>query len=427
MKKPAEQDNATANSRPVYMLCLTSNLNPQSKPRPATGEVGLKCSSQKCTMKRRIVKIAPLLAAVFLLLFLIFRDAPSLKVTWEYQLPEREYVLCLAVHEDGERPFLVAGIQRNNYGSRDFDNYIVCFDLATGGELWKRHEAKDGNMRGGKRPTSIEFDRSGNLIVGWDYFAVGEGDFELVSKLSAKDGSLIWDWVEPSKGSRSLGSGYSHSARIRREGVDILVNASRSVGTVSGSADMRDGYFVIDSTTGKPLDNSASTAEAKWRSRENPLAFTAPDGNEVSWGRHIYGHSYKNWLRWRKDDGVWLPESHWEMRERVQVTQTPTRKTGSPKQHFIGLEQERAISLLYLAGEEIPSAALLIDMSADAPPRKWRVVRVTGDYKIGQQLAYGVDMSPNFDGPMRLTKSGSLIISGSLLNDQSPQRITVWK
>jgi len=378
-------------------------------------------------MKRRIAKIVSLLSAIFVLLFLLLRDAPPLKIAWEHHLPEREYVHCLAVREDGERPILVAGIQQNNYGSRDYDNYIACFDLATGDELWRRHEAQAGNLRGGKRPTSIEFDRSGNLIVGWDYFAVGEGDFELVSKLSAKDGAVIWDWGAPSEGGRSLGTGYSHSAWILLEGSDILVKAARSVGTVSGSSDQREICFVIDSTTGKPLDSSASTLEARWRSRANSLAFTALDGSEISWGRHSYEHTDTNWLRWNKEEGIWVPESDWERRERVQVTRTPFYKSSYPEQYFVGQEQERAISLLYLAGEQIPSAALLIDMSADAGFRKWRVVRVTGDHKIGQQLAYGVGMTHNFDGPMRLTKSGSVVISGSLLQDQSPQRITVWK
>lgn len=381
-------------------------------------------------MKRRIAKIVSLLAAVSVLLSFLLRDAPSQRIAWEYQLPEREYVHCLAVREDGERPILVAGIQQNNYGSRDYDNYIVCFELATGDELWRRHEAKAGNLRGGKRPTSIEFDRSGNLIVGWDYFAVKEGDFELVSGLSAKDGEVMWDWVAPSEGVRSLGTGYSHAAWILREGSDILVKSARSVGTVSGSSDMQEGYFVIDSSAGKPVATSttlASSLEERWRSRMNSLAFTASERSLVSWGRHTYEHTDTNWLRWHKEEGIWVPVSHWERRERVQVTRMPSHKSASPEQYFVGRENERATSLLYLDEEQIPSAALLIDMSAEAGSRRWRVVRIIDGHKIGQELAHGAGMSHNFDGPMRLTKSGSIVVSGSMLQDQSPQKITVWK
>lgn len=378
-------------------------------------------------IKRRFTKIVSIFAAVIVLLYFLLRDAPSSHIAWEHQLPEKEYVLCLAVREEGERPILVAGIQQNNYGSSDYDNYIVCFDLATGDELWRRHESEAGNLRGGKRPTSIEFDQSGHLNVAWDYFAVGEGEFELVSQLSAKDGSVLWNWGAPSEGGRSLGSGYSHSAAIIRDGAGILVKVSRAFGTVNGSSDMRENYFVIDTTTGKPLDSTIPTPETRWLSRANSLAFTSPDGSKISWGSHSYENTDTNWLRWHKEDGLWLPKTDWERRERVQVTVTPIHKSSSPEQYFVGQEQERVISLLYLAGESIPSAALLIDMSADAESRKWRVVRVTDDHKIGKQLAYGVGIAHNYDGPLRMTKSGSVIMSGSLLQDQSPQRITVWK
>jgi len=381
-------------------------------------------------MNRRVVLTVSLLVTACVSLVLVFRDAPPLRIAWEYQLPEREYVHCLAVREDGDSPILVAGIQQNNYGSRDYDNYIVCFDLATGDERWRRSETEAGNLRGGKRPTSIDFDVSGNLIVGWDYFAVKEDDFEVVSKLSAKDGSVLWDWAAPSEGVRSPGTGYSHAAWIFCEGSDILVKTARSVGTVSGSSDMREFYSVIDSSAGKPIASSttsAPTPEVRWRSRANSLAYTALDGSEVTWGIHSYEHTATNWLRWHKEEGIWTPESNWERRERVQVTRTPSHKSASTEQFFVGREQERVVSLLYLAGEPIPSAALLIDMSGEAGSRRWRVVRITDGHRIGQLLAHGTGMSHNYDGPMRLTKSGTVVISGSMLQDQSPQKITVWK
>ncbi len=381
-------------------------------------------------MNRRAVLIVSLLVTACVLLVLIFRDAPAPRVAWEHQLPEREFVHCLAVREDGERPILVAGIQQNNYGSRDYDNYIVCFDLATGDELWRHQEAEAGNLRGWKRPTSIDFDRSGNLIVGWDYFAVEEGDFEVVSKLSAKDGSVMWDWAAPSEGVRSPGTGYSHSARIFCEGSDVLVKTARSVGTVSRGSDMQEVYSVIGSSAGKSIPSptkATSTPEARWRARANSLAFTSPDGSEVTWGIHSYEHTDTNWLRWHKEEELWVPEFHWERRERVQVTRNSPHKFGSPEQFFFGREQERVLSLLYREGEPIPSAALLIDMREEAGSRGWRIVRITDGRRIGRLLAHGTGISHNYEGPMRLTKTGSVVMSGSMLQDGSPQKITVWK
>jgi len=169
---------------------------------------------------------------------------------------------------------------RNEQGSRDYDNYLVCLDIETGKELWRRKESKLGNLRGGKRPTSIDFDLSGDLIVGWDYL-VGEGNYEVVSKHSAKDGAIIWEWKALSEGARSSGTGYSHGAWI----------------------------FC--------------------------------DGTEQS--------------------------------------------------------------------------------------RKWRVVEVTNESRIGRTLAHGTGISHNYAGPIRLTKRGSVVVSGSLTQNQCVQSITVWK
>ena len=381
-------------------------------------------------MNRRAILIVSLLLAVSASLLLVFRGDSTPHVAWEHRLPETEYVHCLATHEHSQRPFLVAGIQKNNYGSRNYDNYIVCFDLGTGDEIWRRHESTAGNLRGGKRPTSIEFDSFGDLIVGWDYFAVGEGDYEVVSKLSAKDGALIWNWTALSEGSRPLGNGYSHGALIFCDGSDILVKTTRSVGTVSGSSAMQEFYFVIDPSTGKAVASSTSstaTAEARWRSKANSLAFIAADGSEFTWGRHEYEHTETNWFKWHKEEEIWMPESHWERRERVQVTRTPSHKSDPSEQFFFGAEHERVLFLNYRDRAPIPSAALLADMSGDAESRKWRLVSLVDGRKLGRKLAQGVGISHNYDGPTRLTKAGSAIISGSLLHDQSPQKITVWK
>ena len=381
-------------------------------------------------MNRRAVLTLSLLLAAGATLLILTRGGPAPQIVWEHQLLEREYVHCLAIRENGERPLLVAGVQQNNYGSRDYDNYIVCFDLRTGDELWRRHETKAGNLRGGKRPTSIEFDPMGDMIVGWDYFAVGEGDFEVVSKLSAKDGALMWNWAAVSEGTRPSGNGYSHSAWVLSSGSDILVKTARSVGTVGGSSDMQEIYSVIDSSTGKAVASSASSvspAEARWRSNVNSLAYIAADGREVTWGRHEYEHTERNWFRWRKEEGIWMPEYHWERRERIQVTRTLPHKSDSPEQLFVGAEQERVLLLLCEDGARIPSAALLVNMSEEAESRSWRVVSFVDDHKLGRTLAKGVGISHNYGGPMRLTKAGSVVISGSLLQDQSPQKITAWK
>lgn len=352
------------------------------------------------------------------------------KIAWERQLPDREYVHCLAIRENNGRPLLVAGIQQNQYGSRDYDNCIVCFDLGTGDELWRRRETVAGNLRGGKRPTSIEFDPKGDLIVGWDYFAIGEGDFEVVSKLSSKDGSLLWNSTAVSEETRPSGNGYSHGAWILCNGSDILVKTARTGSTIGGSSDMQEFYSVIDSSTGRIVANSASSgsvAEERWRGKSNSLAFIAADGSEVTWGCHVYEHTETNWLRWRKEEGIWLPESNWERRERVQVTRTPPHKSGSREQYFLGAEHERVLSLIYSDRLPIPSAALLVDMSEEAESRKWRVVSLVDGLKLGRELAQGVGISHNYGGPIRITKGGSVIISGSLLEDQSPQKITVWR
>jgi len=261
---------------------------------------------------------------------------------------------------------LVAGIQQNNYGSRDYGSYLVCYDLENGDELWRRHESEAGKLRGGKRPTSIEFDSSGNLIVGCDYIEGKEGEF----------------------------------------------------------------YSIIDLATGKPGSTSvtsASTADVGSRSRAPSLGFVEADGGEITWGRYVYEHKETNWFKWHEKDGIWMPESHWERRERVQVTRTPPHKSGSTEQFFVGAEQERVLLLLYGEGALIPSAALLVDMSEEAKSRSWRVVSIEDDHKLGRTLAEGVGISHNYDGPIRLSKAGSVAMSGSLLQDQSPQEITVWK
>lgn len=381
-------------------------------------------------MNRRAILIVSLLLAASASILLVFRRDSTPHVAWVHRLPETEYVHCLATHENSQRPVLVAGIQKNNYGSREYDNYIVCFDLGTGDEIWRRHESIAGNLRGGKRPTSIEFDSLGDVVVGWDYFAVGEGDYEVVSKLSAKDGTLLWNWAALSEGFRPLGNGYSHGALIFCYGSDILVKTTRSVGTVGGSSAMQEFYFVIDSITGKAVSGSTSsiaTAEARWRSKANSLAFIAADGSEVTWIRHVYEHTETNWFKWRKEEGIWMPESHWERRERVQVTRTPRHKSGSAEQFFVGAEQERVLLLLYRDGALIPSAALLVDMSEEAKSRSWRVVSLEDDHKLGRTLAQGVGISHNYSGPVRLSKARSVIVGGNLLQDQSPQKITVWK
>ncbi len=317
-------------------------------------------------MNRRAVLIVSLLLAAGVTLLPILRGRPAPRIAWEHQLPEREYVHCLAIREDGKRPILVTGIQQNNYGSRDFDSCFVCYDLETGDELWRHHESEAGNLRGGKLPTSIEFDPSGNLIVGWDYIGTKEDEF----------------------------------------------------------------YSVIDLGTGKPGSASvvsASVTEMESRSRATSLVFVAADGSEVTWGRHEYEHTETNWFKWRKEDGIWMPESHWERRERVQVTRTPRHKSGSAEQFFVGAEQERVLLLLYRDGALIPSAAILVDMSEEAKSRSWRVVSLEDDHKLGRTLAQGVGMSHNYSGPVRLSKAGSVIVGGNLLQDQSPQKITVWK
>lgn len=381
-------------------------------------------------MNRRAILLLLVLLTASASFLLVFHGDSTPHVAWEYRLPETEYVHCLATYENSHRPVLVAGIQKNHYGSSGYDNYIVCFDLGTGDEIWRRHESIAGNLRGGKRPTSIEFDSFGDLIIGWDYFAVGEGDYEVVSKLSAKDGALQWNWTASSEGSRPLGIGKPHGALIFCDGSDILIKTTRSAGTVSGSSAMQELYHVIDSTTGKAVASSTSstaTAEARWHTKANSLTFIAADGSEFTWGRHAYEHTRTNWFKWHKREGVWMPESHWERRERVQVTRTRRHKSGSAEKFFVGGEQERVLLLLSRNGSPIPSAVLLVDMSEEAKSRSWRVVSLVDDHKLGHTLAQGVGLSHNYDGPVRLTKAGSVIIAGNLLQDQSTQKITVWK
>ena len=122
-----------------------------------------------------------------------------------------------------------------------------------------------------------------------------------------------------------------------------------------------------------------------------------------------------------------MPESHWERRERVQVTRTPSHKSYPSEQFFFGTEHERVLFLIYKDRAPIPSAVLLANMNRDAESRKWRLVSLVDGSKLGRKLAQGVGISHNYDGPARLTNAGSAIISGSLLHDQSPQKITVWK
>jgi len=382
-------------------------------------------------MNRHAVLSVSLFLAVGAALLLFFRVDSTPQVAWEHRLTETEYVQCLAICENSLRPVLVVGVQQNNYGSRDYDNYIVCFDLETGDELWRRHETEAGNLRGGKRPTLIEFDSFGDLIIGWNYFAVGKGEYEVVSKLSANDGSLMWNWTATSEGIRPLGNGYSHGASIFCDGPDILVKTARSVGTVGGSSDIHDFYSVVDSSTGKTVANTAlstSTAKARWLSKLNSLAFITADGSEIIWGRHEYEHTETNWFKWSKTEyGIWMPESHWELRERVQVTRIPRNKSAPSEKFFLGAEHERVLLLLFRDRAPIPSAALLVDMSEEAESRKWRVVSLVDSRKLGRTLAQGVGISHNYAGPMRLTKVGSVIISGTLLQNQSQQKITVWK
>lgn len=370
-----------------------------------------------------------LLVGIAATVSLLLRIDGAPEILWERQLPESEYVRCLTTHEAAERAILVAGIQQSNYGSRDYDNYLVCLDIETGKELWRRKESKLGNLRGGKRPTSIDFDLSGDLIVGWDYL-VGEGNYEVVSKHSAKDGAIIWEWKALSEGARSPRTGYSHGAWIFCEGTEVLVKTSRSVGNVNENSNIKESYSVIDSRSGTPVDGASSshnTVEARWQSRENSLRFHDRDGREITWEIHRYEHTQTNWFRWYNDDGIWLPESNREQRERIQVTRIPPHSPATPEHFFVGQEMERVLLLLHGEGEIIPSAALIIDMSKEVQSRKWRIVEVTNESRIGRTLALGTGISHNYAGPIRLTKRGSVVVSGSLTQNQRAQRITVWK
>lgn len=298
-------------------------------------------------MNRRTVWIISLIVGAGIALFCILRREAVPEIAWKFRLPEKEYVLCVATLETGVRSILVAGIQQGNYGSSDFDSYLVCFDLATGKKIWTRYEKEAGNFRGGKRPSSLAFDSSGDLIVGWNYFAVSEGDFETVSKLSVKDGAVIWDWTEPSQGPRSPGTGYSHSSWIVCDGSDVLVKTERSVGTFGGVSDLRDFYIVIDAGTGRLASGPSVAADdprARWRrSVMEPLAFTAPDGSEIIWGIHPYDRSKANWLKWRKDPhlGIWKPASEWDVGERVHVTKKRPKGGGSEDFALVGRDKER--------------------------------------------------------------------------------------
>ncbi len=383
-------------------------------------------------MNRRVVSKAFLLIGAGIVIYLIFRGTRAPDVAWEQQLPENEYVHCLAIHESSERAVLVAGIQKGNYGSRDYDSYIVCLNLATGDELWRRDEKESGNLRGGKRPSSIGFDSSGDLIVGWDYFAVRDGNLETVSKLSVRDGAVVWDWSEPSEGVRMSDLGYRHGSTIRCEGADILVRTERAVGTIGEVSDMRVFFSVINSHTGKPAGESTALsgeAKARWESGVKQLQFTALDGSEIHWKIMPYSKSKINWLKWRKDHhlGIWRPKSDWESGERILVTRTRPPGSGNPDYSIIGRDKERALMLLYVKGDSIPSAAFLADMSAEPEVRKWRVVRLVGGTEIGGELAQGVGVSHNYNGPIIVTKSGVVVMSGSMLGRQDAQSITVWR
>ncbi|YCM45517.1 hypothetical protein V2O64_05725 [Verrucomicrobiaceae bacterium 227] len=332
---------------------------------------------------------------------------------------------CLAISENGERPIVVAGIRQNHYGSRVYDYEIICYDLGTGDELWTRSGKEAGDLRGWKSPDSLGFDRSGNLFVGWDYLAVNEGvDYEIVSKLSVKNGAVIWDWAGPT------GTDYSHGASIACLGSDVLVKTVQSVDSSGGDPKMIESYSVLDPGTGRPVAGQAASSaslETRWHTHANSLTFTESDGTEVIWGVHGIERFETNWLRWHKEDGLIHPESRHEKIERIQVTRIPPHGLGVREQFFVGGDDERVLSLLYRDGESRPTAAFLIDVSAEAELRKWRVVEITIDYKFGRLLAQGSGVSHNYDGPIRLTNSGSVVISGSLLHDQNPQKITCWK
>ena len=289
-----------------------------------------------------------------------------------------------------------------------------------------------GIFEEGRGPPRSGLIRRANLIVGWDYFAVSEGDFEAVSKLSVKDGSVVWDWSEPSEGVRSSGVGYRHGSATRCEGADILVRTERSVGTIAGVSNMRVFFSVINAHTGKPAGESTALsgeAKARWESGVKPLQFTAPDGSEIHWDIFPYSKSKTNWLKWRKDHhlGIWRPATDWESGERVLVTRTRSPRSGNTDDSIVGRDHERALMLLYVKGDSIPSAAFLADMSAEPEVRKWRVVRLVGGTEIGGELAQGVGVSHNYNGPIILTKSGVVVMSGSMLGGQDAQSITVWR
>ncbi len=110
-------------------------------------------------------------------------------------------VLALASgRAPGGPEFVVAGgYYRKDGSGRDL--CIVSLRSEDGKRLWEeRYDRALPNMS--KSPL-LAVDTTGDVFVGWDYWAVGSGSHPVIEKLAGSDGRPLWRWTTLSGGNQS--------------------------------------------------------------------------------------------------------------------------------------------------------------------------------------------------------------------------------
>ena len=127
--------------------------------------------------------------------------------------------------------FAVVGDRLFTQEQRGGDEAVVCYDAATGGEIWRHYEAvkfSDANAGAGPRATPT--------IVGGKLYAMGATG--LLICLNAEDGRLIWKTdITVDSGGKPPQWGYSSSPLVSRGMVIVYTGGPVGNGTAGFAAE----------------------------------------------------------------------------------------------------------------------------------------------------------------------------------------------
>jgi outer membrane protein assembly factor BamB len=99
----------------------------------------------------------------------------------------------------GTEVIVAGGYHRSDASGHDLR--IVCFNAADSTVLWETRE--DRALPNMSKVPALAMDADGNVLVGWDYWAVGSGNHTVVTKLAGSDGRKLWEWKAQAAGQQS--------------------------------------------------------------------------------------------------------------------------------------------------------------------------------------------------------------------------------